>query len=140
VRGPRQHRRAARVDDEPEHTDDEDAQRVDRLRILEPAHCLDGDCARTDEEQHAVGLGGDDLRATEAVGVARRCGTTRDHERAERDRQREHVGDHVDAVCEQRERVEHDAADDLDDEEHAVRDERHDEREATPFVQAVLRV
>ena len=96
--------------------------------IGEALRSLEHDRAECDQQQQRVGQRGEDRRALQPVGVALgRCGA-RKHRAAPGDDETEHVAQIVARVGEQRDRVDPQADDRLDDDEHDIEADADPER------------
>ena len=118
----RKHPRGREIDDYADERHGEHEAALHVGRVDQAAHRLEQDQQGEHEQRHAVGLGGEDLDALEAVGhhALRRARGQADGHQRERDRGR--IGEHVAGVREQRERAGHQSGDDLD--EHEAEDQR----------------
>ena len=113
---------------------------VDRRRRAEPLDRLPDDAADREHDEAAVAERGEDRGAPEAVGASRRARAPRQHHRAPRHAEAEHVAEVVRGVGEQRRRMGGEPGDDADHDERDVERHPEDERAGHPIWRRVVRV
>jgi len=126
--GAREEPRTADVDDEPGASHAEEAGAFDVDRMREPPSGLVDDPARHAEQDRRICLRAEHFSTLHAIAVPRGRRPSHQTDACDRDAEREHIGEQMDGVGEQRKRVEREPARGLTGHQGCVRYERDPKR------------